>query len=81
MARLKMGNKELERALANLSTAHNEARKWRTKISTHSVAKYGYDPADIDNDEFLDACDGLCGECDGMTAEEFDKSMRDNLPK
>ncbi len=81
MARRKMGNKELERALANLSAAHNEAKKWRDKISVHSIAKYGYDPSDIDNDDFLDSCDGMCGVCNGMTADEFDKSMRDCLPE
>lgn len=75
----KLGPKALKRALDNLSEAQTKVNHWRGIISDHCLAKYGYDPADVNNDEFLDACDGLCGAGSSMTAEEFHRSMIDSI--
>jgi len=36
---------------------------------------YGADPADVGNDEFIDAVDGRCGKPAGMTVDDFERSM------
>lgn len=72
-----MSNSKLTKALHALASANSKAARLRAKISKHSVAVYGFDPADVDCDEFIDLCDGGCGESTGMTAAEFDAAMRD----
>lgn len=72
----KMSNSELTRTLRALALAQSRAFRLREKISEHSTAVYGVDPADIDCDEFIDSCDGGGGECGGMSAMQFDEAMR-----
>jgi hypothetical protein len=70
---------KLKAALDALAAANNRAQKARDKIMAHCEAVYGVCPGDIDNDEFIDQCDGGCGVCSSMSAEEFDHSMREGM--
>lgn len=72
---MKLSKRKLQTALNKLAQARNEAFRQRTLIHDHCISVYGFDPADIDNDLFIDACDGGCGESEGMTVDEFEKSM------
>lgn len=72
----KMTKRGLQAALDSLVAANNRARAARDKIMAHCEEVYGVTPGDVDNDRFLDAVDGACGESAGMTADEFDESMR-----
>jgi hypothetical protein len=74
-------DKELEKVLKNLTKYNNLAYIERAKIYKHCEEVYGCDPADIDNDEFIDRCDGGAGLCDGMSAKEFHKSMIECIEK
>jgi len=71
----KLSKSKLQNALDGLANAHDRVRKWRTIIHEHCIEVYGQDPADVDNDDFIDSCDGGCGYCRGMTVENFEKSM------
>jgi len=68
---------QLQKVLNNLADAHTKAFENRMKLKEHCLVVYGEDPADIDNDEFIDACDGGSGRSRGMTVDEFDASMND----
>ena len=68
--------RELSVALRGLARAQSEAFRYRQIIASYSQSVFGCDPADVDNDAFIDACDGGAGACNGMTAAEFDASMR-----
>ena len=76
---MKLTKSQLQAALDALSKANQRAQVARNKIYAHCDAVYGVGPGDVDNDEFIDACDGGCGAGDGMTAEEFDESMRRSM--
>jgi hypothetical protein len=68
--------RELSIALRGLARAQSQAFRYRQIIAAYSAATFGCDPAEVDNDAFIDACDGGAGACEGMTAAEFDASMR-----
>lgn len=68
---------KLQAALDALAAANNRAMAAREKIMAHCEAVYGVVPGDIDNDAFIDACDGGGGACPSMSVETFDQSMRD----
>ena len=65
----------LQAALDSLAAANNRAQKARDKIMAHCEEAYGFLPGDVDNDAFIDACDGGVGASSGMTALEFEASM------
>lgn len=73
----KLTNKKLDSVLKELAEANAKAWRLRDILSNHCVAVYGVDPSDIDNDQFIYAVDGGCGAANGMTVEEFHKSMLD----
>jgi hypothetical protein len=70
---------QLQAALDSLTKANNRAQLAREKIMEHCQAVYGVEPGDIDNDAFIDACDGANGMSAGMSVEDFDKSMREAM--
>lgn len=70
---------QLQAALDSLAKANNRAQLAREKIMDHCQAVYGVEPGDIDNDAFIDACDGANGQSAGMSVDEFDKSMREAM--
>jgi len=72
---MKLTKRELQAALYALAKANSRAHIERAKIAEHCAEVYGVDPADVDNEEFIDKCDGGCGMSDGMTADDFDRSM------
>lgn len=49
-----LSKSKLQRALDSLASATNKAHHFRAIIANHCEEKYGCDPADIDNDEFID---------------------------
>lgn len=71
----KLSRSALQAALDSLASANNRAQKARNKIMAHCEAAYGFLPGDVDNDTFIDACDGGCGASAGMSAEDFEASM------
>ena len=76
---MKLSKRELATALRRLSKAMSEAVIQRDLIADHCIEVYGKTAHDIDNDEFIDACDGGCGLSNSMTADEFHESMLDAL--
>jgi len=76
---VKLTKSQLQAALDALAKANHRAQVARDKIYAHCNAVYGIEPGDVDNDEFIDACDGGCGAGAGMTADEFDISMRRSM--
>jgi hypothetical protein len=76
---MKLTKRELQAALDALAKANSRAHKARAKIAEHCAEVYGVDPADIDNEEFIDKCDGGCGVSDGMTADDFERSMLERM--
>jgi hypothetical protein len=76
---MKLNRRQLQAALDGLAAAHNRAEIHRTRIAEHCSAVYGADPADIDNDQFIDSCDGGAGRCCGMSVAEFEDSMAECL--
>lgn len=71
----KLTRSALQAALDSLAAANNRAQKARDKIMAHCEAAYGFLPGDVDNDAFIDSCDGGVGASSGMTALEFEASM------
>lgn len=73
---MKLTKSQLQAAIDALAKANHRAQVARDKIYNHCYVVYGVGPGDVDNDDFIDACDAGCGAAAGMTAEEFDSSMR-----
>lgn len=78
---MKLTKRELQATLDALAKANSRAHIERAKIAEHCAAVYGVDPADVDNEEFIDKCDGGCGVSDGMTVDEFVRSMLEHMAK
>lgn len=76
---MKLTKRELQAALDALAKANSRAHIERAKIAKHCAEVYGVDPADIDNEEFIDRVDGGCGVSEGMSADEFDRSMLEHM--
>jgi hypothetical protein len=76
---VKLSKRELQRTLDALAAANAKTFALRDKIAAHCQEVYGVDPSEIDNDAFIDSCDGGCGATQGMTAEAFDLSMREAM--
>lgn len=72
---MKLSASKLQAALDALSSANTRAAIARNKIYAHCEVTYGFTPGEVDNDEFIDSCDGGCGVASGMTATEFEASM------
>lgn len=77
----KLTKRELQAALDALSAANNKAKAARDKISGHCLAVWGVEPGDIDNDVFIDSCDGGNGQCSGMSVDEFEQSMQECMSR
>lgn len=77
----KLSKRELNEALRKLAAAHSEAFRLQNLISEHSLEVYGVEPAEVDNDEYIDRVAGGCGSAAGMSADEFDRSMRDSIER
>ena len=69
----------LQKKLNQLTAANNRAKAARDAIYEHCESVYGVNPGDVDNDNFIDGCDGGCGGSSGMTSDQFDQSMRDAM--
>ena len=72
-----MNDKQLEKLLHKYSKLNGEAHSLRAKLSAFCMDKYGYDPADVDFDEFIDSCEAN-GAGGLMTAKEFHDGMIDH---
>lgn len=72
----KLSKSQLQSVLDALASANRRAQIARDKIMAHSEAVYGVVPGDVDNDSFIDACDGGAGAATGMSADDFDQTMR-----
>lgn len=76
---MRLTKRELQAKLKTLTAANNRARVARDAIYAHCETVYGTTPSEVDNDAFIDACDAGCGLGGGMTADEFDRTMRDAM--
>lgn len=74
---MKLTKNQLEKSLMALVRLNSMAAIEREKIANHCNIVYEVTPGDVDNDAFIDSCDGGCGAADGMNADEFDASMRE----
>lgn len=72
---IKLSRSALQAALDSLVAANNRAFKAREKIIAHCESAYGHTPGDVDNDAYIDLCEGGNGMSGGMSAEEFEASM------
>lgn len=72
-----LSKKQLEKTLRQLAEANSRAHMLQQAISEHCIEVYGVEPGDVDNDQFIDRVGGGCGVAGGMSADEFDQSMRD----
>jgi len=77
----KLTNRELTNQLKNLAKYNNLAQGARDKIISHCLIVYGVEPGEVDNDVFIDLCDGGCGASSPMSAKQFDNSMKSALKK
>ncbi|MEZ6936865.1 hypothetical protein [Aeromonas sp. S19(2024)] len=77
----KLTNRELDVVLSKLAKANSEAFKLQSLISEHSLEVYGVEPGEVDNDEYIDRVAGGNGVAGGMSAAEFDRSMRDCIER
>lgn len=73
---MRLTKRQLQAKLDALTSAVNRAHAARAAIYEHCESVYGTNPGEVDNDTFIDACDGGGGSASGMTADDFDKSMR-----
>jgi hypothetical protein len=78
---LKLSKRQLGNALNALAKFNRLAAIERDKIMEHCELVYGVTPGDIDNDDFIDQCDGGCGSSNGMSADDFDRSMRERMDR
>ena len=76
-----LSKRELSTALRRLAKAQTAAFEQRALIAQHCKELYGVDPAEVDNDEFIDSCDGGCGTALGMTADRFHASMLESMER
>ena len=76
---MRLSPSHLQAALNSLANANNRAQVAREKVMQHCQSVYGVEPGDVDNDAFIDACDGGSGACMSMTSTEFDSSMRNAM--
>lgn len=74
-----LDDRTLSKKLKRLAKVSSEAAVLMAEVADHSVEKYGFEPSDLDNDLYLDACTGTGGVCAGMTAKEFHESMVEAL--
>jgi len=74
-----MTKRQLTAALRKMARLSSEFCEIQAQVVEHSIEVYGHEPSAVDNDEFIDACTGANGVCTGMTADEFDRSMRESL--
>jgi hypothetical protein len=65
----------LQAALDTLAAANNRSQNARDKIMAHCEAAYGFVRGDVDNDTFIETCDGGRGASAGMSAVDFESSM------
>lgn len=70
-----MDDRELTKKLRKLAELHSRAVSVESEIYTYSIQKYGVEPSEINNDEFIDSCTGGTSGGGGMTAKEFHDSM------
>lgn len=77
----KLTNRELGVVLSKLAAASSEAFRLQCLISEHCLAVYGVEPGDVDNDQYIDRVAGGVGAAVGMSAAEFDRSMRDCIER
>ncbi len=61
---------------AKTSTAFHNAQ---AALNDYCREVYGAEPGDLDCDDIIDGVLGGCGVCNGMTAEDFDASMKERL--
>lgn len=77
----KLSKRELDNALSKLAAATSEAFRIQCLISEHCLAVYGVEPGDVDNDQYIDRVAGGVGAAAGMSADEFDRSMRECIER
>lgn len=77
----KLSKRQLDDTLSKLAAAHSEAFRLQCLISDHCLEVYGVEPGAIDNDEYIDKVAGGVGVAIGMTAAEFDRSMRECIER
>jgi hypothetical protein len=66
---------QIDRAVKHGAIAHDALQI----IDEHCIEVYGAVAGEFDCDSIIDAVQGGSGKPSGMTADEFDKEMRDSI--
>jgi hypothetical protein len=66
---------QLQKLIDASAEANNRVHKAERALVKFCKAEWGFDPADHDLDSILDNVFGLCGQSDGMPAQEFIDEM------
>jgi hypothetical protein len=69
--------KRLQRLIDASVKASNAFHTTQNAVNDFCRNTYGVEPGDVDADAIIDAVFGGCGLSTGMTAREFDETMRD----
>lgn len=75
----KLTNQQLTAKLKKMARLSREFLVVQQEVIDHSIEVYGYEPMEVDNDEFIDACTGSAGSCPGMNANQFHRSMKESI--
>lgn len=69
--------KQLQRMINKTTKASNAFQLAQSELNDWCIAHYGFEPAERDVDGIIDSVFGGCGLASNMSAEEFDRLMKD----
>lgn len=68
---------KLQRMIDKTVKASNAFFETQRALNEYARERYGAEPGDVDADHIIDGVMGGCGRSEGMTANDFDRTMRD----
>lgn len=74
----KQGLSALQKLIDRTVAAVTTAQEAENALCEYCLAHYGAVPGDIDADQIIDGVLGGCGIPNGMSAEDFDRIMRES---
>jgi hypothetical protein len=71
-----MTNKAFERLMERCADAYNRYKPLLDKAEAEYERRYGHNPSDNDNDQWIDSFHGTGGGAHAMTIEQVEESAR-----
>jgi hypothetical protein len=71
-----MTDKQFQALIDRTSNAQNRFRRLLKQAEAEYERRYGFQPSDADDDQWIDGVAGGCGEAGGMTVEQVAESAR-----